>query len=169
VFSDVTSIGNDVGPYLPSTRGLLGCCTAKVGYDEASGWGSIDLARLAQKAINLVPYILGNIRISLPPRQHPLADHRLLVTATCSRACLMGAFGNVHYGHHSFTVRAGAVNRPSGGAKTIELRLSAGQRHALAGALSNHVRTIATVYGVIVDPEGAIQRQTAGKSLAISG
>jgi kumamolisin len=169
VFSDVISIGNDVGPFLPGGIGPLGCCTAKVGYDEASGWGSVDLAHLAQKAIKLVPYVLGGVRISLPPDQHPLAHGGLLVTVTCSRACLMGALATVRYGHNSFSVHAGPVNRPFGGGSTIELPFSGGQRHALAGASSNHVRIIATVYGLIVTPDGAIQRQTAGRSLSIRG
>jgi hypothetical protein len=169
VFSDVISIGNDVGPFLPGGTGPLGCCTAKVGYDEASGWGSVDLAHLAQKAINLVPYILGGIRISLPPHQHPLAHDGLLVTVTCSRACLMGALATVRYGHNSLTLHAAPVNRPFGGGSTIELPFTGAQRHALAGAISNHIRIIATVYGLIVTPDGAIQRQTAGRSLSIRG
>jgi kumamolisin len=169
VFSDVTAIGNDVGPYLPSSTGPLGCCTAKVGYDEASGWGSVDLAHLALNALNLIPYTLGGIRISLPPHQHPLARDGLFVTVTCSRPCLMGALAVVRYGHNSFTVHSGAVNRPLGGKSTLGLPFSRRERRALASALSNHVRVIATVYGVIVNPEGAIQRKSAGRSLVIRG
>ncbi len=47
VFSDVTAIGNDIGPYIPGGNGQpLGCCTATPGFDEASGWGSVNLANL---------------------------------------------------------------------------------------------------------------------------
>jgi hypothetical protein len=81
----------------------------------------------------------------------------------------MGALAVVRYGHNSFTVHAGAVNRPLGGKSTLGLPFSRRERRALASALSNHVRVIATVYGVIVNPEGAIQRKSAGRSLVIRG
>jgi hypothetical protein len=82
---------------------------------------------------------------------------------------LMGALATVRYGHNSFTLHAGPVNRPFGGGSTIELPFTGGQHHALASAISNHVRIIATVYGVLVNPAGAIQRKTAGRSLIIRG
>ncbi len=48
VFNDVTAINNDLGPYLPGTNHQqLGCCAAGLGYDAASGWGSVNLATLA--------------------------------------------------------------------------------------------------------------------------
>jgi kumamolisin len=56
VFYDVTQIGNDIGPYIPGGNGRpLGCCTARAGYDEASGWGSVFLSRLASAAVRAEP------------------------------------------------------------------------------------------------------------------
>jgi subtilase family serine protease len=45
-FDDVTEFGNDIGPFIQRKR-PFGCCTAGPGYDEASGWGSVNLANFA--------------------------------------------------------------------------------------------------------------------------
>jgi kumamolisin len=53
VLSDVTRGNNDLGPLTPVDAGggvKLGCCSAGIGYDAASGWGSLDLNGLAQVA-----------------------------------------------------------------------------------------------------------------------
>ena len=41
VFSDVTEYSNDVGTTFGDGQ-PLGCCAARVGFDEASGWGSVN-------------------------------------------------------------------------------------------------------------------------------
>jgi subtilase family serine protease len=168
VFSDVTAIGNDLGPYLSSGPGrALGCCSAKSGYDLASGWGSVDISHFALRSAVLLPYILGAIKLSLPAHQRPAARHQILADVTCSRACYMAAFAKVQIGRKSFLVDSSIVNRPHGGRRTLALRFSASQRRAIASALEQEREIVATVYGVIVDPEGNIQRQTAGRRLGI--
>ena len=50
---DVTRGNDDLGVLTPADAGggaPLGCCSASVGYDPASGWGSLDLANLARAA-----------------------------------------------------------------------------------------------------------------------
>lgn len=170
VFRDVTAIGNDVGPYIPNgPMRPLGCCTAKAGYDVASGLGSVNVARFAQHAAGLLPYILGAVKVSLPGHQRPAAHHQILATVSCARACYMAAFTKVQLGRRSFTVDSAIVNRPHGGRKTLALHFSKNQRRTIASALAAHTRIVATVYGVITDPQGVIQRQTGGRHLRISG
>lgn len=53
VFYDVTTGTNDVGPFLATEAGggePLGCCDAHVGYDLASGWGSLDIPTFSSAA-----------------------------------------------------------------------------------------------------------------------
>ncbi len=58
VFDDVTAYGNDVGHTCRARAGKpLGCCTARAGYDLASGWGSIDLGQFGSQALALLPKI----------------------------------------------------------------------------------------------------------------
>lgn len=54
VFYDVTEGTNDIGAILPEAAGggsPLGCCSAKQGYDWASGWGSLKIPGLAAAAV----------------------------------------------------------------------------------------------------------------------
>ena len=55
VFSDVTLGSIDEGPFIPRYRSPLGCCSATVGYDNASGWGSINIAALAAQTLTPAP------------------------------------------------------------------------------------------------------------------
>jgi kumamolisin len=49
VYHDILVINNDLGPYLPGTnRQPLGCCAAAAGFDEASGWGTLNVSSLAR-------------------------------------------------------------------------------------------------------------------------
>ena len=57
VFSDVTQFGNDVGFDFGNHK-ALGCCTARVGYDEASGIGSVNLTSLSAAAVSRQPAII---------------------------------------------------------------------------------------------------------------
>jgi pro-kumamolisin-like protein/subtilase family protein len=55
VLLDVTRGNNDLGVLTPVDAGggaPLGCCSAGVGYDAASGWGSLDLPGLAHVALS---------------------------------------------------------------------------------------------------------------------
>ena len=66
VFSDVTQGSNDVGPFIPGGAGVpLGCCTAGPGFDEASGWGTIDMGALDRRVLTLLPKS-GTASISIP-------------------------------------------------------------------------------------------------------
>jgi kumamolisin len=170
VFYDVTAIGNDVGPYLPTSGGrALGCCTARSGYDEASGWGSVDLTHFAQQAFKLVPYILGKISLSLPGHQRPVAHDHILASVVCSKPSYAAAFASVKIGRGKpFEVDSEIYNLPKGGHQTIPIVFSARQLGALRSALTKHEGVTATVYGVIADPLGNVQLQTRGRQLKIT-
>jgi subtilase family serine protease len=170
VFSDVVQGNNDVGPYIPSGGGrALGCCTAGPGYDEASGWGSVDLARFALQAIGLQPKIVS-VGLSLPGGQRPVASHKVLATVSCSGPCLMGAAVKVTIGGKQAFVATSSINRlRSKGKKTISIGFSKSQLNKLRGALAAHKRIVGDVVGVVVDAGGNIEKQTRGQTLAIGG
>jgi len=171
VFYDVTAIGNDLGPFIKSGNGLpLGCCSARAGYDDATGWGSVDLARLSGQALGIVAYALGKVSLSLPGHQHPLAKHQILARVNCTRPSYAAAYARVQIGRRSpFEVDSRIYNLPSGGRKTIGIGLSARQRSAIRSALHGHQTVTATIYGVLVDRLGTIEASTRGQRLAIRG
>ncbi len=169
VFYDVMAGGNDIGPYIPGGTGLLlGCCTAKPGYDEASGWGGVAIAGFATQALELVPKIV-EFSLALPRRQRPVAHRELLATVSCSAACSIGAFADVRIGRSKpFVVASRLLHRQSQGRKTIPIKFSARQLRTLRAALAHNKKISATVFGALVDSLGAIQQQTAGRTLRIS-
>jgi subtilase family serine protease len=176
VFYDVTAIGNDVGPDIPGNGQLLGCCSAVPGYDTASGWGSVNVAGFAAVAVGTEPRIV-DAGLSLPAHQSPVRRREILATVSCSGPCLMGAFADVGIGRSPpFEVDSNVFRLRAKGNETIALRFSAAQLRRLRSALARHVRVAATVHGVLFDPTvyavlpdsgGSIQRQTGAKSLRI--
>ena len=108
VFSDVTQFGNDVGLDIGNHK-ALGCCTARAGYDEASGIGSINLSGLAAAALARQPPVVS-MRVSLPGSQQPVRGHAIRVTVACSGRCVTGAYALVSIGRASpFEVNSSVV------------------------------------------------------------
>ena len=171
VFSDVTSGSNDVGPFIPPPGGngqSLGCCTATVGYDEASGWGGVAIAALAQQALALVPNTIA-FSLALPRHQRPVTHGELLATVSCSAACSIGAFADIEVGRTKpFSVDSALFHRRAHGRTTIPIKFSAGQLRTLRSALAQHRKIVATVHGALVEELGHIQRNTAGKTLVVT-
>jgi kumamolisin len=170
VFYDVTSGSNDIGPFIPGGTGApLGCCTATVGYDEASGWGSVNIAGLAQQALALVPKTV-KVSLSLPRGQRPVAHHKLLAKVSCSAACSIGAFARVKAGKSKpFSVQSKLLSRKAKGTTTIAVKFSSKQLRTLRSALARHKSVVATVYGAQIDSLGDIENNTAPKKLRITG
>jgi subtilase family serine protease len=168
VFNDVTAGGNDLGPFILGGTGLqLGCCTATAGYDDASGWGSVNIAGFAAQASQLVPKRIV-FALALPRHQRPVEHRELIADVSCSDACSIGAFASVKVGiSKPFTVTSGLYHRLSMGSKRIKLKFSKSQLRRLRSALSQHQVVVATVYGALIDTLGAIQTQTRGKTLRI--
>jgi hypothetical protein len=166
VFDDVTTGDNDLGPYFGDHK-ALGCCTARRGYDDASGLGSVDLAQLAVAATELQPR-LASVGVSLP-RQRPLARHHLLARVTCSRHCLVASIADVTVdSSESFTVRSSIYVLGGKGAKQVKLSFSNRELGELKAALGAHSTPQATVFGAIVDSGGNIERVSRGRNLRIT-
>jgi len=165
VFSDVTANSNNLGPYIG--RRVLSCCNAGVGFDYASGIGSVNLASLAFTAAALQPRI-ASVRVSLP-RQRPLSQRHLLAEVSCSGHCFVGAYADVAVGRaRPFKVRGGTYRLGRRGRRTITLRLSSGDLRRIHGGLRAHQPVYADIYGVITDSGGNVESRSRGKRLRIT-
>jgi subtilase family serine protease len=168
VFDDVAQFGNDVGPYIPGNGRALGCCTAGPGYDQASGWGGVNLASLASVAITQQPAIV-DVGLRLPAGQHPIASHQIQATVSCTGACVIGAIATVTIGRTKrLTVYSNLFHLTRAGKKTIPIRFSSGQLGTLRAGVRQHRRIVAGVTGAIVDAGGNIERRTASLSLVVN-
>nr|MDQ6938442.1 S53 family peptidase [Actinomycetota bacterium] len=169
VFSDVLTIGNDVGPFILGNRQALGCCTARVGYDDASGWGSLNLATFASAALSAQPQIVG-VGLSLPGGQRPVAARHVNATVSCTGKCVLGSFAVVQIGHAKpFRALSNLYVLRSRGKKQTKISFSRGQLSKLRAGLSAHTRIRAGVVGAIVDAGGNIERRSRTRFLVIKG
>ncbi len=167
VFSDVLSIGNDVGPFISGSGRGLGCCTAGVGYDDASGWGSINLASFAAVALGIQPKIVG-VGLSIRGGQRPVAAKHIDATVSCTGKCVLGAFAVVQIGRAKpFKVLSNLYVLRSRGKKTAKINFSRGQLGKLRAGLAAHKRIEAGVVGAIVDAGGNIERRSKTKLVRI--
>jgi kumamolisin len=175
VFSDVQVGDNDVFPFFHGL-GALGCCSASAGFDDASGWGSVNVASFSQAAVSSAPAPV-RVSLSLPRGQHPLSTHVITATVSCSAACLTGAFALVTIGNAKpFEVDSRVANLSSAASATVTMhfshkqigKLNSGRRHGkhikatVVGVLFNN-----TVYSVIGVPGESVQSRTGGKKLAL--
>jgi hypothetical protein len=177
VFDDVTVGDNDV--FLPGgeSGGALGCCAAAAGFDDASGWGSVNVDSFEQVALAEQPPIL-RIKLAVSGRQSALKQHAIKATVSCSSACLFGAYAMVKIGSgKAAEFNSKILRRKTAGSQelTIELsskelrKLKAGSRaHKALTATVHGVLFNATVYGVFKDADEAIQVETAGKKIKLS-
>ncbi len=165
IFSDVTQYSNDLGPFLPGTNGApLGCCTAGPGYDDASGWGGIDLTAFADAALFFQPSF-GDVSIAFPRGQHPLAHHGLVVKLSCSQACRAYAFGV--FVDQGFIIKTSTITLHRRGSRDVEIRFSTAQRRSISTALRRHQPAQAEVFGVGLGPKGEAAAVTAGTLTAV--
>jgi len=166
VISDVVTNDNDLGESIVGKP--FGCCTAVVGYDDASGLGSVNLAGLAFVASSLAPKIV-HVGLSLPTQRRPVLAEHLLARVSCSGRCLLGAFTHIQLGRSRtlITQESNVYLLRKGGRKTIRIPFDAKTLTKLRTALARGERIIATVYGAILDPSGNVEAQTPGKRLHI--
>ncbi len=164
-FADVTAIGNDVGPFIPGNGLPLGCCTARPGYDEASGWGSVNVAGFAALALQAQPAVVG-VGLRLPGRQTPIARRHILATVSCSGPCLMRAFAAVTIGRsRPFTAYSPVYRLSKLASRTIQIPFSAHQLGKLLAARRRREQIVARVFGAIVDPVGNVERRSGASTL----
>ncbi len=177
VFVDVTRYGNDIGPDIGNHK-PLGCCRAGVGFDQASGIGSVNVGAFAAAASARQPPVV-TVRASVPRGQHPVRQHALRATVTCTGPCQTGAYALVSIGRaKAFEVNSSVVRLAAAGSRTLPLRFTSRALKKLRSALAHHTVIRATVravlfdsavYGVLFDPAGSITSRTAAVKLTING
>jgi hypothetical protein len=176
VFFDVTSLGNDIGPDLSGGR-PLGCCSARVGFDAASGIGSVNITALATRAVQMQPAPI-TIALHVPRGQHPLRRRAIMATVSCSAACLVAAYADIAIGRaRPFEVDSKVMRLHHAGARAIAVRFSSRQLARIRAALASHSRVSATVHGVLLDADvyavagdagGSLAQRTAGQRMTLS-
>jgi kumamolisin len=177
VFDDVAVGDNDV--FLPGgvDGSALGCCAAGAGFDDASGWGSVNVAAFEQSALAAAPPML-RVSLTVAGRQSAIRAHAIKTTVSCTSACLLGAFALIRVGHAKATesdARVSSLKRA--GSQKLTIKLSPAELRKLKAGRNAHEALSATVYGVIFNPTvykvihapgEAIQAQTAGKKVKLS-
>jgi kumamolisin len=168
IFYDVTSYGNDVGPYIIGNGQPLGCCSAAPGFDAASGWGSVDIASFDRAALELLPKI-PNVSLSVPRDQRPVRRGRIFVTMSCSDACNAAALAVVGISRGtSFTVQSKTYKLGRDERKAIPIVFNRAQASQLRAALAKHRSIFAEAFGALLDGGGNVIKLTAGRRITIA-
>jgi subtilase family serine protease len=168
VYNDVTAFGNDVGPYIPGGNGQpLDCCTAGPGFDDASGWGSIDLPNFALAAKAALPKF-GDVSVHFVKPQRPVAAHELKVDVHCTQQCLGIVEAGVEIGNKVIaSLESKLVRIAHKGTKVAVVKFPGGVEGKLRKALAHHKRITIRMLGAAVDSRGNIAKVTAVRSLAV--
>jgi hypothetical protein len=169
VFSDVIEGSNDVGPFVSGIGTALGCCTAGTGFDDASGWGSVNLGAFATQVLASQPAIV-DIAMKLPGGQHPVRTKHIVTKVTCSGACLVGSVAEVRIAHHkSFVAYSDLFHLGVAGTIKVKIFFTRPELHELKVGVKHHNRIVATVLSAIVDAAGNIERTSTIVKLKIKG
>jgi hypothetical protein len=168
LFDDVTQGSNDVGPFVPGGDGRpLGCCTAEPGFDYASGWGGLDLARFDRAALARLP-VVSSVSLSIPRPQQPVRAGQLEINLSCSARCTAYAFGVVGIiGGQTLQLRSARYHFAGKGTMTIAIRFSSHQESRLRSALRHHRKVLAELFGADLDPRGRLGDVTSGVTISI--
>jgi hypothetical protein len=164
--SDVISGTNNLSGEVFGTA--LGCCSARLGYDDASGLGSVNLAGLATAADTLVARQV-QVGLTLPAQHDELAAEHLLATVSCSTECLMRADATIRISTTAVAIASSPYELTQLRRRTVDIGLSGPTRLRIRAALAAGETVTATVYGTVIDASGAIVRETKGKTLRITG
>ena len=162
-FRDVRSGNNDVF----GAHGV-GCCSAREGFDAASGLGSVNVGGLMFAALAEGDRY-ARLKVHLPRQRHVLRARHLRVRVHCSRACLLIAYTHIRIRHHKRLIEAHSrVHVLHGrGARRIEIALPRSSRRTIAKALRHHRPVTAYVYAAIVDPTGKVEHHTRAMKLLV--
>ena len=169
LFNDVTRIGNDTGPFIPGWQRPLGCCAAHVGYDEASGWGSVDMAQLASFAVLLQSPSLGDVTATVPPHQRPVANNGLVVRVRCSRACYAVVDAAIEPGKSPIIeAYSSGFHLDHAGSKLVRLSFTPAQRAKLRAALARHTKITGDAYGVLTTAQYRFEKYSPAAAFTIT-
>jgi subtilase family serine protease len=167
-FFDVTRGSNDVGPFIQQDHQPLGCCNAQPGYDQASGWGGVNLEGLSQAALTARPD-LANVHMRLPVQRHPYKNDGIAAIVSCSRGCDMAAYATVTVaGAQTFTAYSAMVHLVHKNTRQVEILFTPKQLQEIGTALMAHQAVSAEVTGAIVDAGGNIERRSTPLLLVIT-
>jgi subtilase family serine protease len=167
VFRDVRVGSNDV--FAAQGHGV-GCCSAKRGFDPASGLGSVNIGALIFAAA-VETHHYARLKVHVPRQRHVLHARRLRVTVRCSRACRFIAYTRIRIKGRPglITAESRLHVRHRRGRSSVTIRLPRRARATIAMALSHHHRVTAYLYAAIVDPTGKVEHHTHGAKLRIRG
>jgi len=162
VFYDVTSGSNDVGPYIQADGQPLG-------FDEASGWGGIDLNQFALDA-DLAQPALAQIGLRLAAHQHPYARRGIAATVSCSGACDLDVRVKVTIaGQQPFTDYSGLIHERRRTTARVRVGFTSAELSILNLAMHRGRQISANVTAAVVEPSGQVERQTPTLALPITG
>jgi hypothetical protein len=158
--------------------GPLGCCAAGVGFDDASGWGSVNVAAFEQAAAVAEPPTL-HIALSVAGRQRAIRARSIKATVSCSAACLLSGYALVKVGHHghAYEFDGRVESLKAAGSDELTIKLSSKELRRLQAGRRKHSALTATVYGVLINSTvydvihaagESVQSQTAGKRVKLS-
>ncbi|HWE10631.1 MAG TPA: S53 family serine peptidase [Solirubrobacteraceae bacterium] len=166
--SDIVTNNNDLGQSIAGHP--FGCCSAELGFDYASGLGSVNVGGLAAIAQTVIPKVVA-VGLTVPRQRHPVASGHLLARISCSGRCLLGAYTRIQLGRSRkrITSQSRAYLLRRAGRKTVKVSFDATTLSKLRWALARRERVTATVYGAVLDPAGVIEAQTQGLALRIRG
>jgi subtilase family serine protease len=168
VVYDVTQGSNDVGPFIQSDGDPLGCCTAAVGFDEASGWGGINLAQFATDA-EAAQGKLAKVTMTLRSHQHPFASGGIVARVRCNAGCDVSVRAKVAIQHEPpFVDYSRFVTIRARTTATVKISFTTAQLTSLAAAISLHRHATLAVTTAMVDASGNIERQTATVTLPLT-
>jgi hypothetical protein len=165
VFSDVLKYDNDIGPESASIGHALGCCSAGPGFDEATGWGSVNLTGLAVEALKTQP---SRQSLSIPGNQTPVKSHQLRVNVSCALGCRAAAAALIKIGSGKpFEVDSRSATLAAGVTKSFAISFNSNQLRKLRAGLRAHRTIQAQVTAVQLDSHDHVSIETAPQLLKI--
>jgi kumamolisin len=173
IFHDVSSGDNDLGQWLPADSNhpsgqALGCCTAAAGYDEATGWGSLDLGAFDQAALAIMPAAPA-VSLSLLPGQHPLRAHAIYARLGCSASCRAYVGGFLVFGSGNFVLYSSFRHVGRRGTHVFRIALNARDLQKARAALAAHRPAYAVLSGIAIDGQGRPLAASRHKVLYLRG
>lgn len=157
---DVTVGSNDVGPFIQADHEPLGCCAAAVGFDQASGWGGVDLASLAARAAQ-VGLPVGTVTLRAPAARRLLSSGALSALVRCSERCDLRLQVRVSVsGRAVLSDRSPTLVLRARSTRRVTVSLTHGQLARLRRALARALRVGAALEATLSDPAGNIERRS---------